>query len=219
MSDYMILRFLFGPESDQYIKQSKGNITIASTCLKYLCSDCFEPELSDQEITGAILRGAYVLQEYAVSHWLEHVIRGLSNSIEPPSLEQISCDIEAMVELRKNHDFEILPTGYVAHPSLRIFEAKTPEVFKALTAIHSFLQKRWSEYSLADGKVLCPPPAMHALTQEWHRRPVGRSRPFDNLCNAATSPSTLRSGALLNVESSTGLQVFYNQALLRTTAF
>ena len=215
----MIRRFLFSPESHQYISQSKGNIAIARTCLKYLCSDCFEPELSDQEITGAIMRGAYVLQEYAVSHWLTHVIRGLSNCIESLSLEQISCDIEEMVELRKSHDFELLHTGHVAHPSLKIFEAKAPEVFKTLRHIHSFLQKRWSECSLADGKVLCPPPAMHALTQEWHRRPVGRSRPFDNLCNAATSSPTLRSSALLNVESSTGLQMFYNQTLLRTSAF
>lgn len=180
-------------------------MTIASTCLKYLSSDCFEPTLSDQEIAGGIMRGAYVLQEYAVSHWLEHVIRGLSNRNQNLSLRQISYDIEAMVELRENHGFERLQTGYVAHPSLKILEAETPEVFKALIPIHSFLQKRWSEYSLADGKVPSPLPAMHALTQEWHRGRVGRSRPFDNFCNAATSPSTFRSGALFNVKPSTGL--------------
>ena len=204
-SDYRERRFLFSSESNQYIDKSEGNLAIASTCLKYLCSDCFEPTLSDQDITGGIMRGAYVLQEYAVSHWLEHVIRGLSNRNKRLSLKRISCDIEAIVELRENHGFERLHTGYVAHPSLRIFEAKTPHVFESLVIIHSFLQKRWSEYSLADGKALGPLPVMHALTREWHRGPVGRSRPFDNIRNAAASPSTLRSGALFYVEPSTRL--------------
>ena len=156
MSDYMILRFLFSPESDQYINQSEGNIAIASTCLKYLCSKCFEPELSDQDITGAIMRGAYVLEEYAVSHWLKHITKGFSNSNNSLSLEQISGDIEAMVELRENYDYDTSHTGYAAHPSLKILEAKSPEVFRALVPIQSFLQKRWSECSLADGKVLNP---------------------------------------------------------------
>ena len=155
-SDYKIRRFLFSSESHQYINQSEGNMAIASTCLKYLCSDCFEPTLSDQDITDGIMRGAYVLQDYAVSHWLEHVIRAISKRNKSLSLEQISCDIEAMVERRENHGFERLDTGYVAHPSLKIFEAQTPELFKQLVLIHGFLQKRWSECSLANGKVLSP---------------------------------------------------------------
>ena len=120
------------------------------------------------------MRGAYVLQDYAVSHWLEHVIRGLSNHSPNLSLEQISCEIEAMIELRENYSFERLYADHVTHPSLEIFEAKTPELFKALIPIHSLLQKRWSEYSLADGKILSPPPVIYALTQEWHRGTVGR---------------------------------------------
>ena len=141
-------------------------MAIARTCLKYLCSDCFGPTLSDQDIAEGIMRGAYVLQDYAVSHWLEHVIRYLSNRNRRPSTEQIACDIKAMLELRQNHGFEKLHFGYGAHPGLKVFEAKTPEVFKALVSIHSFLQKRWSECSLADGKFLSRLPSMYTLTQE-----------------------------------------------------
>lgn len=173
-------------------------MAIASTCLKYLCSDCFEPALSDQDIIGGIMRGAYVLQEYTISHWLEHVIRGLSDCKKNLSLEQVSGDIEAMIELRGNNDFERTNTGYVAHPSLNMFEAKTPEVFKALIPIHSFLQKRWNECSLADGKIFTSLPVMLVFMQKWHRGPLDRPRPFDSFCNAATSPSTLRSSALFN---------------------
>ena len=165
-SDCRERRFLFSSESNQYIDKSEGNLAIASTCLKYLCSDCFEPTLSDQEITAGIMRGAYVLQEYAVSHWLNHVIRGLSHHDKCLSLEQISCDIEAIVKLRENHGFERLHTDYVAYLSLKTFEAKTPHLFESLVIIHPFLQKRWSEYSLADGKVLSSLPVMHALMRE-----------------------------------------------------
>ncbi|KAL8788589.1 MAG: hypothetical protein Q9195_007233 [Heterodermia aff. obscurata] len=128
--------------------------------------DCFYPMLSDQDITGGITRGAYVLQEYAISHWLEHVIRVLSNCDKTLSLKRISSAIEAMLELRENNGFETLHTGYVAHPSLKLFEVKTPEVFKALVSIHSFIQRRWSECSLDDGRVLIALSAAHALIQK-----------------------------------------------------
>ena len=144
------------------------------------------------------MRGAYVLHEYAVSHWLEHVVTGLSDCKKSLSLEKISGDIQAMIELRRKYDFERTNTGYVAHPSLKMFEAKTPEVFKALVPIHSFLQKRWTECSLADGKIFTSLPIMLVLMQKWHRGLLDRSRPFDTFCNAATSPSTLRSSALFN---------------------
>ena len=156
-SDEKICRFLFSSESHRYLNQSGGNTAIASTCLKYLCSDCFDPTLSDDDIRGGIMRGAYVLQEYSASHWLDHVARGLSKDNTSQSLEQLSGDIAAMVEQRKNSRCNEVRTGRVAHSSLKIFEKKTPELYATLVRIHLFLQKRWSEYSLADGKVVKSP--------------------------------------------------------------
>ena len=166
MSYKMVCRFLFSPQSDLYLDQAKGNFGIASTCLKYLCSDCFDPTLSDEAIIRGIMRGAYVLQEYVISHWLEHIMKSSLDGMTGHSLEQISCDIEKLVELRKNSGYTGSALRRVVVASLRSFRNKTPDLYEALVPIHVFLQKRQREYSLADGKTAHLPLALHALTQE-----------------------------------------------------
>ena len=173
-SDENTCRFLFSSESHLRLNHAQGHFAIASTCLKYLCSDCFDPTLSDEAIMGGILRGAYILQEYVISHWLEHIVKSSLDGMTGHSLKQIPCDIEKLVELRKNSGYTGSHPHRVGVSSLRLFKDKTPDLYEALVPIHFFLQKRRREYSLADGKVARLLPILHALTQEWCRRSVGK---------------------------------------------
>ena len=57
-----------------------------------------------------------------------------------------------MIELRENSICEDSYTESAPINGLTIFKENAGETFEKLMRIHSFLQKRWRELSLADGK-------------------------------------------------------------------
>lgn len=103
---------------------------------------------------GGILRGAYILQDYVASHWLKHIINSVPKDEGSKSLKRLTSKIEEMVELRENQEQEGLHARRAAIPWLEVFKTQASKrAFEALVICHSFLRKRWREYSLADGKV------------------------------------------------------------------
>ena len=145
-------RYLFSSQSNQYLKTSDVNHAVASTCLTYLSSDCFHPELSDEAIKDGIMRGAYVLLDYAVSYWLQHILRGSTNDMKSKCLGQVSDKVESMIALRRNWKCEGSEGKYAPIVGLKSFEEKAPEVYETLVHVHSFLRRRWRELSLDDGE-------------------------------------------------------------------
>lgn len=127
---------------------------MANICLKYLCTDCFDPTLSDNEITGGILRGAYILQDYVASYWLQQIINSVPKGEGNDSLKKLIYGLEEMVELRENQRQEGLYARQVAAPWLKIFEGQaSKKACEALFICHSFLRKQRQEFSLSDGNV------------------------------------------------------------------
>ena len=84
--------------------------------------------------------------------------------------EGVSKHVEKMIELRKNWSWEGSYTGRAPVTRLKIFEENWPEVFETLVDIHSFLQRRWRVFSLADGKAACRSMRLYELTQILSRR-------------------------------------------------
>ena len=78
--------------------------------------------------------------------------------------EDVSRCVEEMIERRKNWTREGSYTDRAPLVSLKSFEEEAPEVFETLMYIHSFLQRRWRELSLADGKSACNFRRLYALT-------------------------------------------------------
>ena len=143
---------MFSPESSQYLKSSESNVAIASTCLRYLRSDCFDPTLSDKDFVGGITRGAYALQEYVTSYWLDHIIQACAHGISSQVLQEVSHDIEKMIELRRNRDFISRQIRRGNIDGLRGFEKKSHRLFETLNQIFSFIQQKRREYSISNGK-------------------------------------------------------------------
>lgn len=145
-------RYLFSPESSRFLKSLESNVAIASTCLKYLRSHCFDPTLSDEEFLAGITRGAYALQGYVVTYWLDHVVQACSHGMSSQVLQKISYDIEKMIDLRKNRDF-FTPQNHrsIIH-SLNAFQEQSDELFETLLNICSFNQRKRREYSISNGK-------------------------------------------------------------------
>ena len=73
MTPLILVRYLFGPQSKFFLKDSDGHQNLAIKCMSYLSFDSFHTDLSDPEMVRFILRGDYVFQQYAESQWLEHV--------------------------------------------------------------------------------------------------------------------------------------------------
>ena len=110
------------------------------------------------------MRGAYVLQDYAISFWLEHIIKGSLDGRMGHSLEQISHDLEELVELRTNLSFEQSRLHRVAIPCHNILRDTIPEMFETVVSLYSFYQIRWRERSLADGRLFRFLVALRVLT-------------------------------------------------------
>ena len=133
--------------------------------MKYMSSNCFDSGLSDEAMNEGIIRGAYVLQDYAASYWLEHILRCSTDRKTSGCLEADPPNAEEMVEIRKNWTYEGSYTGRVPVTGLKFFEENAPEVFDTLMDIHSFLKRRWREFSLADGMAAYRSTRLYALTQ------------------------------------------------------
>ena len=145
-------RFLFSPESSQYLGKAESNAAIATTCLKYLCSDCFEPTLSDEQVVGGIMRGAFALQEYISSYWLDHVIQACSHDVSSQILQETTKATEMMISLRKNRDFVPPQNRHRINYSLDIFSAQSVELSEHMLQICSFAQQKRRECSITSGE-------------------------------------------------------------------
>ncbi|KAL8828541.1 MAG: hypothetical protein Q9191_002532 [Dirinaria sp. TL-2023a] len=159
--------YLFSSQSLQYLKDSEANSAVASTCLKYLSSDCCNIELSDEAIKEGILRGAYVLLDYAASYWLEHLPRVSVSHTKSGYLEDLAHIVENTINLRENETCEGSCSDPAPVVSLKRFEEEAPEVYEALLHVNSFLRKRWREYSLDDGESWVNEDPLTISTTQW----------------------------------------------------
>ena len=99
-----------------------------------------------------MIRGVYVMQDYVASYWLEHILRGLTDRKTSDCPEDVSHHLKEIIELRENLNYEGSYTGRAPVGGLKVFENKNPEIFETLMHVHAFLQRRWREFSLADGE-------------------------------------------------------------------
>ena len=135
-------RYLLSSQSSGYLEKSESNATIASTCLKYLSSDCFSQNLSDQEMLDGIIRGSYVLQGYVVSHWLEHLIKVSSLGVSSQRLHEISHDITKMIEKRSNPEFNPPQAKSTITYSFEVFENLQSDFSDTLKQVYTFHRRK-----------------------------------------------------------------------------
>jgi hypothetical protein len=124
--------------------------------LRYLSSDCFNPGLTEESVKTNILSGAYVLQNYAIGQWLEHVKRCGEETSESPYF-QIICDlIDEFIRKRTNSKVEMRgKTIAVPHQEdFRAFEKDWPDIHQKLLQIEAFSRRRKKECCLKDGKIM-----------------------------------------------------------------
>jgi hypothetical protein len=92
-------------QSERYLDIVRCNTNVALTCVSYLSSDCFDLTLSDDDVRSGILCGAYALESYAASHWLQHVRDAMSQSKGPLDFDFCHA-IYQFIEKRQNPSFK-----------------------------------------------------------------------------------------------------------------
>ena len=118
-----------------------------------------------EAVNEGIRWGVYVLQDYAASYWFDHILRGSTGRKTSGCPEDVTRCVEEMIERRKNWTWEGSCTDGAPLVSLKCIEEEAPEVYDTLMDVHSFLERRWRELSLADGKSACRFRRLYALTQ------------------------------------------------------
>jgi hypothetical protein len=123
--------------------------------LQYLSSDCFNPGLNEESVKTNILSGAYVLQNYAIGQWLEHVKRCGEETSELPYF-QIICElIDEFIHKRTNTKVEMRAKMItVPHQEdFRAFEKDWAVIHQKLLQIEAFSRRRKREFCLKNGKM------------------------------------------------------------------
>ena len=154
----LLIRYLFGSQSDHYLSVVVANYNIASVCLKLLSSDCFDLDLPDEAIRTYVSSGTYVLQSYATGWWLEHVRNATLEKYCPQSFPKLCGMINEFIHKRMNVNFlESGKVKTVSGTNFQLFEHDWPFIYEKLTEVDRFMRnQRRMSFCLQDGKVKQP---------------------------------------------------------------
>ena len=120
--------------------------------MSYLSFDCFDPNIGDSTIDDYILSGEYVLQAYAESHWLDHVMAGGRNISGSPTLDDLCHAVLEFKSARGNPDFHNTEIATKRQTSaLRGFR-QSPLAYSWLDVVCSFASSDRQSLEAEDGK-------------------------------------------------------------------
>jgi hypothetical protein len=142
-----VFRFLFSAQSAPggYLQDADVNASLASMCIRYLCSGCFDTDLSDDVLRKHIMSGAYVLEGYACLYWLRHVKQaGAAQN------RDLLGDLNQLMAVRRNMSFS--EDVVSSTKELDRFKDTAPDLFNSLIQADTFARRRWREFCLSEGK-------------------------------------------------------------------
>ncbi|KAF5643189.1 nacht domain protein [Fusarium sp. NRRL 52700] len=68
---FTVKEYLLRHQKNKLLDEREVLLEISTTCLAYLCSDCLDPDLSDDDIERNVISGAYRLLSFAHQQWAE----------------------------------------------------------------------------------------------------------------------------------------------------
>jgi len=140
-------RYLRSPQSNSFLEERRAHRCLASISVEYLRSSCFDPELHDEGLTRNILSGAYALENYICTHWVQHLKNSATTGIE-----RLEPSIWKMVQTRRNLNFAgDQAAGKDLDPFI-LYGSASRDLANALI----FSRKRSRDLSFSEGKSLPP---------------------------------------------------------------
>ncbi|KAF4443329.1 NACHT nucleoside triphosphatase [Fusarium acutatum] len=68
---FTVKEYLLQYHKNKLLDEGEALLEISTTCLAYLCSDCLDPDLSDDDIERNVISGAYRLLNFSHHQWAE----------------------------------------------------------------------------------------------------------------------------------------------------
>ncbi|TVY78217.1 C2H2 finger domain transcription factor crzA [Lachnellula suecica] len=125
---------------NKHVEARTEEYRLAILTMKYLSFDCFDPDVSEENMTDHLTRGSYAFQDYSVMHWIDH-LEELLRYLEAEDMDNFSLlgpsvnafydtygagelrEDEIPIELRRKCG-AIEETDYVEHLLLLIINAR-----------------------------------------------------------------------------------------------
>nr|RBQ98164.1 hypothetical protein FVER53263_20443 [Fusarium verticillioides] len=68
---FTVKEYLLRNQKNKILDEGEALLEISTTCLAYLCSDCLDPDLRDDDIERNVISGSYRLLNFAHHQWAE----------------------------------------------------------------------------------------------------------------------------------------------------
>lgn len=119
---------------------------MAKFCLRYLSLNCFDADLADEDIRAFILKGYYGFEDYAMVHWIDHLVTGASEESADDALTLRAIAEGANVFLSK-HPVDLSSDIAVPDPIVARFRGLEGSELHRRLALLQYLadQKKSSE--------------------------------------------------------------------------
>jgi hypothetical protein len=98
-------RYLFGPQTDEFVKRLDAHFDISKVCVRYLAFECFETHKPD-EIETSIFSGDYILLNYEATQWLDQVKQCAEGLDDSDEISDFCQEVDDLVAKRQNLDYE-----------------------------------------------------------------------------------------------------------------
>jgi len=147
-------RYIFSPRIDGFIDTTEATLSLATSCIIYLCQRRYGLEILDDkdEVANQILSGGYRFHYFSTTLWLELVERyvRLTRSQVPPK-ELINL-LELLVNERSSYEFDGSIENFSQPAHLQPFQPKWPDLHNILCNAAHFRQKcLQAEYHIGKG--------------------------------------------------------------------
>ncbi|KAF2239008.1 hypothetical protein EV356DRAFT_504364 [Viridothelium virens] len=134
---FTVKEYLFHNQITGFIDDTVATLSLATTCIAYLCQPHHGPELRDEEIEHNTIAGVYRLHDFAASTWFELVekLAHLGPSYTPPN-ELVNL-LEILSACRMNESYNSALSS-VAPSSSFCFGHEPPAVYEMLCRMSQF---------------------------------------------------------------------------------
>lgn len=144
-------RYLFGPQTDEFLKRLDSHFDISKTCVRYLAFECFEVHKPD-EIESSIFSGEYILLNYAATQWLDQVRQCAEGLYGSNEVNNLCEEVEDLVSKRQNLDYTGPWTCLKRRAAeFKAFQKEWPQLCETLILENSFWTFKAPLMSLNDG--------------------------------------------------------------------
>ena len=149
-------RYIFNPRIDGYIDNTEATFSLATRCIWYLRQSHHDSWITDDEIADNIISGDYRLHTFAVTMWLELVIRYVSlngsKHLSTELTEALACLAAERSSSELKGSTQLADQSH--QPGLEKFKDQWPKLHTMLCQVAQFRRQcSNSEYHMSKGEL------------------------------------------------------------------